>query len=110
MNDTNAPTSISLFDQGLVQVLQAAVTGLQPNHPYVLAFSLDPNGGGALGLLQQFMSNPAGAAIVNTIGPIRQIVQDNVPLRYLVIAPGTAEQHGTPVQVQLNSGRSSSEP
>ena len=110
MNDTNAPTSISLFDQGLVQVLQAAVTGLQPNHPYVLAFSLDPNGGGALGLLQQFMSNPAGAAIVNTIGPIRQIVQDNVPPRYLVIAPGTAEQHGTPVQVQLNSGRSSSEP
>ena len=26
-NDTNTPTSISLFDQGLVQVLQAAVTG-----------------------------------------------------------------------------------
>ena len=36
-NDTNAPTSISLFDQGLVQMLQAEVTGLQPNHPYVLA-------------------------------------------------------------------------
>ena len=31
-----APTSVALFDQGLVQVLQAAVTGLQPKQPYVL--------------------------------------------------------------------------
>jgi YVTN family beta-propeller protein len=100
-NDTKAPpTSVSLFDQGLVQVLQAAVTGLDPNHPYVLALSYDPNGGGALGPLQEFKTNPAGAAIVNTLGPIRQIVQDNVPPRYLVIVPGTAKQHGTPVQVQ----------
>jgi hypothetical protein len=100
-NDTKAPpTSVSLFDQGLVQVLQAAVTGLDPNHPYVLALSLDPNGGGALGPLQEFKTNAAGAAIVNTLGPIRQIVQDNVPPRYLVIVPGTAKQHGTPVQVQ----------
>jgi hypothetical protein len=35
MNVTSAPTSVALFDQGLVDVLQAAVTGLQPNHPYV---------------------------------------------------------------------------
>src|SRR5216683_865797 len=34
-NVTKAPTSVSLNDQGLVQVLQAAVTGLEPNHPYV---------------------------------------------------------------------------
>src|SRR2546426_3301973 len=26
------PTSVSLFDQGLIQVLQAAVTGLEPGH------------------------------------------------------------------------------
>ena len=52
-NDTNAPTSISLFDQGLVQVLQAAITGLEPKHPYVLALSLNPNGTGTLGPLQQ---------------------------------------------------------
>jgi hypothetical protein len=71
MNDTNAPTSISLFDQGLVQVLQAAVTGLEPKHPYVLALSLNPNGSGALGPMQQFMTNPAGSAIVNTVGPLR---------------------------------------
>ncbi len=97
-----APTSVSLFDQGLVQVLQAAVTGLEPMHPYVLALSQDPNGGGALEPLEAFTTNQAGAAIVNTVGPIRQVVQgqDNAPRRYLVIVPGTAQQHGPPVQVQ----------
>jgi hypothetical protein len=46
--------------------------------------------------------NPAGAAVVNAIGPIRQLVrgEDESPRRYLVIAPGTAEQHGAPLQVQ----------
>ena len=85
-----------------MQVLQAAVTGLEPNHPYVLALSNDPHGNGTLEPLESFTTNQAGAAIVNTIGPIRQVVQgeDKVPRRYLVIVPGTAQQHGTPVQVQ----------
>jgi len=96
------PTSVSLFDQGLVQVLQAAVTGLVPMHPYVLALSQDPNGDGALQPLEAFTTNQAGAAIVNTVGPIRQVVQaaDKVSRRYLVIVAGTAQQHGPPVQVQ----------
>ena len=34
-----APTSVSLFDQGLVQVLQAAVTGLAAKTTYVLALA-----------------------------------------------------------------------
>jgi hypothetical protein len=48
------------------------------------------------------MTNPAGAAVVNAIGPIRQLVRGEAesPRRYLVIAPGTATQLGTPVQVQ----------
>jgi hypothetical protein len=72
--------------------------------------NMNPNGSGTLvPPLQQFMTNPDGAAIVNTVGPIRQIVQENVPPRYLVIVPGTAKQHGAPVQVQLNTGRSPSE-
>ena len=97
-----APTSVSLFDQGLVQVLQAAVTGLEPMQSYVLALSQDPNGNGTLEPLEEFTTNQAGAAIVNTVGPIRQVVrgEDNVPRRYLVIVPGTATQHGSPVQVQ----------
>jgi hypothetical protein len=95
-------TSVSLFDQGLVQVLEAAVTGLEPAKPYVLALASEATGGGALQSLQGFITNPAGAAVVNTIGPIRQLVrgEDKSPRRYLVIAPGTAEQHGASVQVQ----------
>ncbi|HEX4410269.1 MAG TPA: YncE family protein [Xanthobacteraceae bacterium] len=97
-----APTTISLSDQGLVQVLEAAVTGLEPGKPYVLALAKESTGTGVLEPLQAFMTNPAGAAIVNAIGPIRQIVrgEDNVERRYLVIAPGTPEAHGAVVQVQ----------
>ena len=99
---TKAPTSVTLFDQGLVQVLEAAVTGLDPRKPYVLALASEPSGGGALESLQAFMTNPAGSAIVNAIGPIRQVVQgaDEIPRRYLVIVPGAAEDHGAAVQVQ----------
>src|SRR5262249_21638452 len=43
-----AATRVSLFDQGLIQVMQAAVTGLEPRKPYVLALSPDPAGAGAL--------------------------------------------------------------
>jgi YVTN family beta-propeller protein len=97
-----APTSLTLFDQGLVQVLEAAVTSLEPGKPYVLALATDPSGGGALEPLQAFMTNPAGSAIVNAVGPIRQVVQgaEQVPRRYLVIVPGTAQDHGAAVQVQ----------
>jgi YVTN family beta-propeller protein len=97
-----APTSVTLFDQGLVQVLQAAVTGLEPKRTYVLALSHRPDGG-VLEPLEGFTTNPAGGAIVNAVGPIRQIVQgeDNgMERRYLVIVPGTPEQHGAPVQIQ----------
>jgi YVTN family beta-propeller protein len=99
----NPPTSVSLFDQGLIQVLEAAVSGLQPKEPYVLALAEKPDGTGALQPLQPFMTNPAGAAIVNAIGPIRQLVQTDqkAEQRYLVILPGTPDQHGAPVQVQV---------
>jgi len=97
-----APTSVSLFDQGLLQILQASVTGLEPQRPYVLALSARPDGGGALEPLAAFVTNPAGSAIVNAIGPIRQVVrgEEKMQRRYLVIAPGSAERPGAPVQVQ----------
>jgi YVTN family beta-propeller protein len=100
--DAKPATQVSLFDQGAVQVLQAAVTGLSPKRPYVLALSDHPKGTGSFEVLAAFVTNPAGAAIVNTIGPIRQVVQGdvNAPKRYLVIAAGTPKQLGEPVQVQ----------
>jgi hypothetical protein len=98
-----APTSVSLSDQGLVQVMEAAVTGLDPGKPYVLALSTESSGGGTLEPLQRFVTNPAGSAIVNAIGPIRQVVRGEAEIRrrYLVIVPGTTESHGPPVQVQV---------
>jgi len=97
-----AATQVTLFDQGLVQVLQAAATGLEPKQPYVLALATEPGGGGALQPLAGFMTNPAGAAIVNAIGPIRQVVQEDAGAgrRYLVIAPGLAGAPGAAAQVQ----------
>lgn len=98
-----APTSVSLFDQGLTQVLQASVTGLLPKSPYVLALATRSDGSGSLEPLAGFTTNPAGSSIVNAVGPIRQIVQSNVETerRYLVIASGTAAKLGTPEQVQV---------
>jgi YVTN family beta-propeller protein len=95
-------TSVSLFDQGLSQVLQAAATGLEPKHTYVLALANRPDGSGSLEPLASFMTNPSGSAIVNALGPIRQVVQGDVqvPRRYLVIAPGTMTEIGKPVQIQ----------
>jgi YVTN family beta-propeller protein len=96
-------TQVTLFNQGLVQVLQAAVTGLEPKKSYVLALATQPNGSGKLDPIASFMTNPAGAAIVNTVGPIRQVVEVSTPetRRYLVIAPGSPQQLGQPVQLQM---------
>jgi YVTN family beta-propeller protein len=58
--DAKPATQVTLFDQGLVQVLQAAVTGLPPKQPFVLALSDDPKGAGRLEPLAGFMTNPAG--------------------------------------------------
>jgi hypothetical protein len=83
-------------------VVQASVTGLEPKKPYVLALARRANGGGSLEPLSAFMTNPAGSAIVNAVGPIRQIVQSTADgqRRYLVIAEGTAQQLGQVVQRQ----------
>ena len=81
-----------------MQVLEAAVTGLEPGKPYLLALASEPSGAGVSERLQGFMTNPAGAAIVNAIGPVRQLVrgEDKIPRRYLVILPGTPDNHGLP--------------
>lgn len=68
----------------------------------MLALSDQADGGGALQPLANFMTNPAGSAIVNAIGPIRQLVQASQPdqRRYLVIAASGQGAPGPLVQVQ----------
>jgi len=97
-------TSVSLFDQGLTQVLQAAVAGLEPAKPYALALTSNADGTGEIESIAQFMTNPAGAAVVNAVGPIRQIVdpatQTSDKRRYLAILTVENGKHGRPVQLQ----------
>ncbi len=101
--DGQAPTNVTLFDQGLIQVLQASVSGLQPKQKFVLALAGQADGSGSLDPLAAFMTNPAGSAIVNAVGPIRQIVSGPASgeRRYLVIVPGDAAKPEQPVQVQI---------
>ncbi len=99
-----APTTVALYNQGLSQILEASVTGLQPGKHYVLALAKNADGSGPLQALAEFKANPAGASIVNAVGPIRQIVkgEDDIPRRYLVIALGSMGHAGAPVQVQAS--------
>ncbi len=95
-------SQVTLFDQGQVQILQAAVAGLTPKTPYVLGLSNRADGGGPVQPLAKFMTNPAGSAIVNAIGPLRQVVSDAKGdiRRYLVVATGDPTAVGQVVQVQ----------
>jgi YVTN family beta-propeller protein len=104
-NTSGAPqTSVALYDQGILQVLEAAVTGLEPGKPYVLALSQNPDGSGALEPLAAFVTNAAGSQVVSAVGPIRQVVRaENGTLRrYLVIVPGTTSSLGVPVQFETS--------
>jgi YVTN family beta-propeller protein len=95
-------TQVTLFNQGPLQILQAVPSGLQPGGKYVLALSRSPDGSGPLQPLAAFTANPAGSAVVNAVGPIRQAVTASTVAdrRFLVVATGTAAQPGAAVQVQ----------
>jgi YVTN family beta-propeller protein len=99
---SNAVTSVTLFDQGLVQVLQGAVAGLTPATAYVLGLSQNADGSGPLMPLADFKTNAAGASIVNAVGPLRQVVDPSkdAARRYLVIREGSAQTPGHLVQLQ----------
>ena len=78
------------------------MTGSEFKSAYVLALSDHPDGSGKIEPLSAFVTNPAGSAIVNATGPIRQLVQPNAGevQRWLVITPATPDAPGAPVQVQ----------
>jgi hypothetical protein len=107
----NAPTTVTVNNQGLSDLLQAAVTGLQPMTNYQLALAQNPSSPyGKLEPIVAFTTNAAGAQIVDTLGPLRQVVtgtaqpsgQDQEPDRqYLVIIPASASSNSQPLQVQL---------
>lgn len=96
------PTSVALFDQGLVQILEAAVTGLAHKHAYVLALAVRPDGTGTIEPLARFSTNDSGSAVVNAIGSIRQSLyaRQNGARRYLVIVSENNGKRGRIEQIQ----------
>jgi len=102
-----ALTTVTLNNQGLIDLLQAAVTGLKPKSKYQLVLmrkNEEPYG--LFEALTEFQTNPAGAAIVNTLGPLRQFVAGPAnpdDRRYLAIVPLGEAGSGKPVQIQLSS-------
>ena len=99
--ERQAPTSVSLFDQGLIQVLQASVTGLEPKQQYVLALARQSEAAarcsrwrlhdqsGRRGHRQRRRPDPADRR------PGRKADE-----RYLVIASGEAAMPGGTVQIE----------
>ena len=95
-------TTVVVNNQGLVDILQAGVTGLEPKKPYFMALSNNADVSGPLDPIAKFMGNPAGAAVVSAVGPLRKVVQgaSGNARRYLVIAPNVDDKPGTPIQIQ----------
>jgi len=102
---TEAATTVTVNNQGLIDLLQAAVTGLQPKTKYQLALSEHRSKPyGKLEPLVAFTTNPAGAAIVDTLGPLRHFVTGSTEendRRYLVIVPASTSGEVEPIQIQL---------
>jgi len=93
---------VAVNNQGLLDLLEAAVTGLEAKKPYLLALVNNADGSGPLEPMAKFMTNPAGAAIVVTVGPLRKAVQGNEDgqRRFMVIVPLNEDKPGAPIQVQ----------
>ena len=88
-------------------MLQVSASGLLPRQQYLLGLAATPDGKGAIEGLALFMTNPAGAAIVNAIGQIRQVVSPGDAAlgdkrRYLVIAPSKDGKPAELLQVQAS--------
>lgn len=109
---TQSPTTVTVNNQGPLDILEAAVSGLQPGDNYELVLVERPVAPyGAVQPLARFTANPAGAAIVTTVGPLKQVVtasSDLSPRRYLAIVSSKEGQQGTPVQIQLEQPPASS--
>jgi YVTN family beta-propeller protein len=99
---STAPTTVTLNNQGPIDLLEAAVTGLQPDTSYTLGYVPDLAAPGQnFQPLNTFTTNAAGAQIAESIGVLREVLAGTPqPEDFLVIVPAGGTQ---PVQVQLQS-------
>jgi YVTN family beta-propeller protein len=74
-NASRPSTTVTLNNQGPLDLLEAAVTGLDPNASYTLGLVPDLQGSDQnFQPLATFQTNAAGAQIVESLGPLRQVV------------------------------------
>jgi YVTN family beta-propeller protein len=105
---SGAPTTVTLNSQGPIDLLEAAVTGLDPNASYTLGLVPNlqsPNEN--YQPLATFQTNAAGAQIVESLGLLRQVLTHSPQAndqgedqRFLEIVPAGGTQ---PVEVQLQA-------
>ncbi len=96
-------TTVTVNNQGLTDLIEAAVTGLDPGKSYSLALALKADGSGNIERIATFKANAAGAAIVTAITQLRAIVSPDAGTtvrRYLVIIENGLGGNDTLVQVQ----------
>jgi hypothetical protein len=81
-------TTVAVNDQGLIDLLEAAVTGLQPKTSYVVALAANADGSGPLEPIAKFTAGADGGAIPVSIGSFRRALagDESMPRRFLVIA------------------------
>jgi YVTN family beta-propeller protein len=100
---TDVRTTVAVNNQGLIDLLEAGVSGLEPRQSYVLALSDRADGAGPLEPIARFTTGPDGAAIPVTIGPLRRTLTGDptTPRRFLVIARvGDNGETGAVAQVE----------
>ena len=101
--DHSQKTTVTVNNQGLSDLLEAAVTGLQPGGSYFLELASNADGTGPRERLASFKTNQAGAAIVTTIAELRAMISPEPNAnsrRYLVIMENDSGRVGQIVQVQ----------
>jgi hypothetical protein len=75
-------TTVTLNYQGPIDLLEAAVTGLDPDANYTLGLTPNPQAAEQdFQALATFHTNAAGAQIVESVGPLRQIVAGSLQLQ-----------------------------
>jgi YVTN family beta-propeller protein len=72
---SNGRATVAVNSLGVIDLLQIAVTGLQPGQEYQLSLvdSLTKPDGSRIALTK-FTANPSGAAVAQTIGPLRTVI------------------------------------
>lgn len=96
-------TTVTINNQGLLDLLEAAVTGLEPNGSYAIVLTANPDGSGQRVGLASFKANAAGAQVVTAVTELRAMLAPEADVHsrwYLAIVKNGDGSNGAIVQIQ----------